>query len=107
MSKKTLSITPAGSSPETHVRSATDGPPSRGVFGPRYASTTPMPRLVGIKEAAEILGCSAVTIRRRVKNGLLAHYRPHGRLQFDPRELRAWLEAHHVYPHEVITKESM
>ena len=55
---------------------------------------TPQVRLIQMKEAASILGVSAVTVRRRVRDGSLPHIRIRGRLYFKPNELHAFIEAH-------------
>jgi excisionase family DNA binding protein len=86
---------PEGSSGEGH-------PPSNPI-SPSFDSTAPAPRLTKIKETSKLLGCSPVTVRRRVKDGSLPHYRIHGRLLFDLRQLRLYLERHRVDPAEMIT----
>jgi len=42
-----------------------------------------------------------------VKTGTLPHYRINGRLLFELRALRMWLEAHRYEPVEVINVEAM
>jgi len=63
----------------------------------------PLPRLVRIGVAAKALSCSVVTVRRLVKKRVLRHHRRNGRLLFEPRDLRLFLEAQVVEPEEVIT----
>ncbi|SRR5579871_529449 len=63
---------------------------------------SPMPRLIGIKAAAKALGCSPMTVRRRISEGALPHYRIKGRLLFDLRDLRLYLERHRVNPAEML-----
>jgi excisionase family DNA binding protein len=65
-----------------------------------FGRESAMARLVKIKEAATLLGCSAVTIRRRVKDGSLPCYRDKGRLRFSLRDLRLYLEHRRVNPVE-------
>ena len=46
-----------------------------------------------VKGAAHFLGgCSPKRIYNLVERGAIPHYKPHGRLLFDPRELREWVE---------------
>jgi excisionase family DNA binding protein len=52
------------------------------------------PGLLKITAAAAALGCSAVTVRRRVKDGSLPHIRIKGRLYFRREEIHAFIEAH-------------
>lgn len=54
----------------------------------------PQTHLIQMKEAASIMGVSAVTVRRRVRDGSLPHIRIRGRLYFKPNELHAFIEAH-------------
>jgi excisionase family DNA binding protein len=61
---------------------------------PVHTTKTPQTHLIQMKEAASILGVSAVTVRRRVRNGSLPHIRISGRLYFKPNELHAFIEAH-------------
>jgi excisionase family DNA binding protein len=43
--------------------------------------------------AARFLGgCSRKRIYNLVERGVIPHHKPHGRLLFDPRELREWVE---------------
>jgi excisionase family DNA binding protein len=45
------------------------------------------------KGAAEFLGgCSVKRIYNLVERGAIPHHKPHGRLLFDPQELREWVE---------------
>jgi Helix-turn-helix domain len=47
-----------------------------------------------VKGAAAFLGgCAPKRIYNLVERGELPHHRPAGRLLFDPRELREWVEA--------------
>lgn len=66
-----------------------------------FGAANAMPQLVKIAQAAKVLGCSAVTIRRRVKDGSLPCYRDKGRLRFSLRDLRLYLEHRRVNPVEV------
>jgi hypothetical protein len=44
-----------------------------------------------VNGAAQFLGgCSLKRIYNLVERGAIPHYKPHGRLLFDPRELRDW-----------------
>ena len=61
-----------------------------------FGAESAIPRLVKIKEAAKLLGCSAVTIRRRVKDGSLPCYRDKGRPRFSLRDIRLYLEQRRV-----------
>jgi hypothetical protein len=46
-----------------------------------------------VKGAARFLGnCSPKRIYNLVERGAIPHHKPHGRLLFDPRELREWVE---------------
>jgi len=72
----------------THRSSLTTPP-----FPPRAASR---PHLIGIREAATYLCCSTVTVRRRAKDGSLPYYPVHGRLMFDPADLRRFLQVRRV-----------
>jgi hypothetical protein len=46
-----------------------------------------------VKGAARFLGgCSPKRIYNLVERGVIPHHKPHGRLLFDPRELREWVE---------------
>ena len=51
-------------------------------------------RLMQLREAAVTLGVSAVTVRRRVRDGSLSHIRIMNRLYFRPNELHEFVEAH-------------
>jgi excisionase family DNA binding protein len=61
---------------------------------PVLPTKAPQAHLIQIKEAASILGVSAVTVRRRVRDGSLPHIRIRARLYFKPNELHAFIEAH-------------
>jgi excisionase family DNA binding protein len=61
---------------------------------PSVSTPVPQTRLIQIKEAAVILGVSAVTVRRRVRDGSLPHIRIRGRLYFRRNELHAYIEVH-------------
>lgn len=50
--------------------------------------------ILKLSDVAARLGLSAMTIRRRVKDGSLPHIRMKGRLYFRPHEVQAFLEAH-------------
>jgi excisionase family DNA binding protein len=63
-------------------------------MNPVLLSHSPNIRIIQIKEAASILGVSAVTVRRRVRDGSLPHIRISGRLYFKLNELNAFIEAH-------------
>jgi excisionase family DNA binding protein len=52
-----------------------------------------MPRLVTLKEAAEILRMSTHTVRARVRDGRLRPTRVCRRLLFDPEELARFIAA--------------
>jgi excisionase family DNA binding protein len=46
-----------------------------------------------VKGAAEFLGgCSVKRIYNLVERGAIPYHKPHGRLLFDPQELREWVE---------------
>jgi len=91
----------AGTAPELLDTGIGKQPPG---VPPTNTNTEPsLPRLVRISIAAKVLGCSVVTVRRLVRKGALRHYRRHGRLMFDVRDLRLWLEAQRVELHEVVT----
>ena len=50
--------------------------------------------LIGIMQAAAMLGVSPVTVRRRVRDGSLPHIRINSRLYFKMNELQAYIEKH-------------
>lgn len=64
----------------------------------RTAQVLPANRLIGLKEAAAVLGVSAVTVRRRVRSGALPHIRISTRLYFKLTELNTFIEAHRGFP---------
>lgn len=65
---------------------------------PALPSFPPAPRrpeqLLKLAEVAKMLGLSAVTVRRRVRDGSLPHLRIKSRLYFHPSEVHMFLEAH-------------
>jgi excisionase family DNA binding protein len=106
MTIKYLSAIVPDSKPDAPEGSSGGENPPSGPVSPSYGSTAPVPRLIKIKQASKLLGCSPVTVRRRVKDGSLPHYRMHDRLLFDPRELRLYLERHRFVPAEIITNDA-
>lgn len=60
----------------------------------RTTADRPIEGLIKLSKAAAILGVSAVTIRRRVADGSLTPVRSHGRLYFEPAELRTFIARH-------------
>lgn len=50
--------------------------------------------LVKLRDVANLLGVSMITVRRRVRDGSLPHLRIKGRLYFRPAEVHAFIEAH-------------
>ena len=60
----------------------------------RAAADRPLEKVIKLSVAADILGVSAVTIRRRVADGSLRHIRMKGRLYFELAELRAFIARH-------------
>jgi excisionase family DNA binding protein len=51
-------------------------------------------QLIGIVQAATMLGVSPVTVRRRVHDRSLPHIRINSRLYFKMNELQAYIEKH-------------
>jgi excisionase family DNA binding protein len=53
---------------------------------------THSPRLLGSREAADILGCHQETLYRWVKAGYIGHIRVGGRVKFSADQLLAYLQ---------------
>jgi excisionase family DNA binding protein len=51
-------------------------------------------RVLKLREVAQLLGVSTVTVRRRVRDGSLPSVRIKGRLYFHPHEVKAFLAKH-------------
>lgn len=66
------------------------------VTGPKKGGKMNEKEMVGVKEAAEIIGVSGKTIREWVKKGVLPHYRLVRRIKFDRSELEKLKHGHRV-----------
>lgn len=60
----------------------------------RATADRPIEGLIKLSSAGKLLGVAAITIRRRVADGSLRSVRIHGRLYFEPAELRAFIARH-------------
>jgi|SRR6516162_2392907 len=92
MTVKYLLAKEAGSTPGASVSGICPAPSC--AASPTPGSNAPLPKLLKIGQAAKFLGCSPITVRRRVNDGSLPHYRIRGRLLFDQRDLHLYLERH-------------
>jgi len=52
-----------------------------------------LPHLIDVATLAEHLGLTERTIRRKVAQGEIPHYKLGNSIRFDPVEIQAWLEA--------------
>ena len=55
-----------------------------------------LPRLIDVATLAEHLGLTERTIRRKVAQGEIPHYKIGNAIRFDPAEIQAWLETTRV-----------
>jgi len=55
--------------------------------------------LIDVATLAEHLGLTERTIRRKVAQGEIPHYKLGHAIRFDPAEVQAWLETSRVAPH--------
>jgi len=55
-----------------------------------------LPHLIDVATLAEHLGLTERTIRRKVAQGEIPHYRLGNAIRFDPTEIQAWLETTRV-----------
>ena len=93
-----IEVEQTGNQPNTDVLALTVGlaPDQLELLAVRVADLIEQGRdegFVDIDGAAGFLGLSRKAIYRLVERHRLPHYRAGGRLLFDPRELRAWVEA--------------
>jgi excisionase family DNA binding protein len=51
-------------------------------------------QLLRLKQVAQLLGISEITIRRRVREGSLPHIRIKGQVYFRPHEVKAYIDRH-------------
>lgn len=58
-----------------------------------------LPHLIGVATLAEHLGLTERTIRRKVAQGEIPHYKIGNSIRFDPVEIEAWLKACRVSAH--------
>jgi excisionase family DNA binding protein len=58
-----------------------------------------LPHLIDVATLAEHLGLTERTIRRKVAQGEIPHYKIGSSIRFDPGEIEAWLEACRVVAH--------
>jgi excisionase family DNA binding protein len=56
------------------------------------SATQTLPRLVGAKEIATALHCTAKHIYDLAKHGQVPHYRIGASVRFDPIQIAEWLE---------------
>jgi excisionase family DNA binding protein len=56
------------------------------------SASSNLPRLVGAKEIAMALHCTAKHIYDLAKRGQVPHYRIGASVRFDPIQIAAWLE---------------
>ena len=68
-------------------------------FG-RMMSVTELERFFTVDEIAERLQVSDQTVRRWVKSGKLAAFKPGKELRIRPRDLKEFLDARKVHPEE-------
>jgi predicted DNA-binding transcriptional regulator AlpA len=54
--------------------------------------------LIDAKEVARLLNMNKEVLYRRVKAGLVPHFRILGKVKFDPVVLAEWLEERQVHP---------
>lgn len=73
----------------TATRPATARPKGNGVA----AGHNGLPHLIDVATLAERLALTERTIRRKVAQGQIAHYKLGNSIRFDPVEIEAWLEA--------------
>lgn len=69
---------------KTDSRSAASPPPA-----------VQAPRLLKLAAVATLLGVAPITVRRRVRDGSLAHVRIHDRLYFSEADVRAFIARNH------------
>ena len=58
-----------------------------------------LPHLIDVATLAEHLGLTERTIRRKVAQGEIPHYKIGNSIRFDPDEIEAWLKACRVAAH--------
>ena len=58
-----------------------------------------LPHLIDVATLAEHLGLTERTIRRKVAQGEIPHYKIGNSIRFDPVEIEAWLKACRVAAH--------
>lgn len=63
-----------------------------GILAPAAAAYT-VPRLLSVSTAAQLLGCSPRTVRRRIALGMLPAVREHGQVKLRADELAAYIES--------------
>lgn len=54
--------------------------------------------LLKVRDAAALLGMSTITVRRRVRDSTLPHFRIRGQIYFKLNELNAFIESHRGGP---------
>lgn len=67
---------------------------------------TGLPHLIDVATLAEHLGLTERTIRRKVADGEIPHYKLGNSIRFDPVEIEAWLQACCVAPRTPTTAAS-
>lgn len=65
-----------------------------------------LPHLIDVATLAEHLGLTERTIRRKVADGEIPHYKLGNSIRFDPVEIEAWLQACRVAPRTPTTAAS-
>ena len=60
---------------------------------PAAPSSAPLPRLLSLAQAAEVLGCSLKTLRRRIKDGDLPVIRDGRLVRVHPQDLARYVAA--------------
>ena len=68
---------------------------------------TGLPHLIDVATLAEHLGLTERTIRRKVADGEIPHYKLGNSIRFDPVEIEAWLQACRVAPRTRTTAASL
>lgn len=77
--------TDPGASGDVHTAAA-------GILAPAAATYT-VPRLLTIRTAAQLLGCSPRTVRRRIALGMIPAVREHGQVKLRGDDLAAYIES--------------
>lgn len=77
---------------------ASHGTPPNPLFVPTIAArrSGQVPALLKLTDVAGLLRVSVVTVRRRIREGALAHLRIAGRIYVRPQDLEAFVAKHHV-----------